>query len=164
MSGSLLTSLLPFFPLFCSLLSSLSPRRLLRALWRICPNYLSYWQLRVNKPRKCVAFSVPLHPHFSLLSLYFDGISTLFKPPIPFFSIHHIFFSFSPPPCPQPQSFLAVSVFFLSLSPYANRTTGRLTKVFVVFSSGENEFVADSVGDVACGESDVTTFHLASEL
>lgn len=106
---------LRFFLSYCSLLSSLSPRRLLQALWRICPNYLSYWQLRVNKPGKCVAFSVS-PPHSILPPLppppQLDAISSHFKPPFPFFSIHHIFPPFFFPSCPQPQSPLAVYTYF----------------------------------------------------
>lgn len=85
-----LSSPFPFFLSYCSLLSSLSPRRLLQALWRICPNYLSYWQLRVNKLGKCVAFSV-LPPSLSPSLPQPYAILSHFKPPSPFFSIHHIF-------------------------------------------------------------------------
>lgn len=82
------------FSLSLFLAPSLSPCRLLRTLWRICPNYLSYWQLLVNKPGKCVALLLP--------SLTLPSLS----PPSSFQSL-------MPPPLPL----LSLCCFFLSLPP-----------------------------------------------
>lgn len=135
-SGSLHTSpsvLVPSFPslslfsLFCFPLSSLSPRRLLQTLWRICPNYLSYWQLRVNKPGKYVAFSVShslppsLFPSLSPPLRYLVSLQT--SPPLRFNPSHlspiSFFFLW-----PQPQSPL-LSFFASPLPQFSNRTMGR---------------------------------------
>lgn len=72
-------SSLPFSPLTALSFLSLSSCRLLQALWRICPNYLSYWQLCVNKTKKkCVAFSqCPLHflSSFSIWTLMLSHLT-----------------------------------------------------------------------------------------
>lgn len=134
-------SLLPsLFSLFCSLLSSLSPRRLLQTLWRICPNYLSYWQLRVNKPGKYVAFSVSHSPPSSSPSLP-PPTSTLScltsNQPSPSFQSITSFprFSFSLCALHLNLPFFLSCVAALSV---LQQNYGEAGEVFVVLSSGEN--------------------------
>lgn len=82
-------SSLPFSPLTALSFLSLSSRRLLQALWRICPNYLSYWQLCVNKTKKNVSLFLsapfisfllfPFGPWCYLISLW-TIMLIIFKP------------------------------------------------------------------------------------
>lgn len=87
-------SSLPFSPLTALSFLSLSSRRLLQALWRICPNYLSYWRLCVNKPKNCRFFSMPPSFPFSFLQPHLDAISSHFGPSFWSFLSHHIFLQF----------------------------------------------------------------------
>lgn len=151
------------FSLFCSLLSSLSPRRLLQALWRICPNYLSYWQLRVNKPRKCVAFSVsslltPFLPHYlNAISSHFTPFPFFFNPTHP----HLIFFLLALNPRPPLVVFTYFCLSFSTLS-VRQQNYGEAWEVFMVLSTGENEFCYRLCGRYSMqGSRPLTKCHLA---
>lgn len=149
-------SFLLFSVLLCSLLSSLSPRRLLQALWRICPNYLSYWQLRVNKPEKCVAFSLPSPPSLTFPPPHLDVISSHFNPPFSFCSIHHIF----PPFFPSPSTSISPRCLYLLLSfsvstlsvRWANYGEAWGVFMFFSFSSIGKTSLLLTVGNIACTE------------